>query len=122
MPRPVVLAAVVVTAVGTAWAMWETGLEGPQASWGQAHEAVSQVWSPQADAVHPAAFTTAGAARPPPISFATSRPHGDRGACTACHAVVGRGGTPLATITSSATSPHGPRGVCTNCHRLLVGP
>lgn len=121
MPRPVVAAAVILAAVGTAWAMWETGLDGPRASWEHAEGTVAQVWGP--GAVHPAALATGGPpGTPPTIAFATSRPHQDRGTCAGCHTVTGPRGAPVPAISSAATSTHEPRGVCTNCHRITVAP
>ncbi|MBI4704539.1 MAG: PDZ domain-containing protein [Deltaproteobacteria bacterium] len=47
--------------------------------------------------------------------------HGDRGACSGCHSVVGADGAPLPPIGASSPLPHSYRGVCGNCHRLVVG-
>jgi len=132
----VVLGAIVLTAVVTAWAMSETGLAGPLMSWERAEEAVAQVWNgtpvpqaqPNAIAPPPAAIQSPSAARTvaalpgvPPIVFGATPIHGDRGACTTCHAVTTALGAPVPSIGSNATMPHAYRGICANCHQVITG-
>jgi hypothetical protein len=58
---------------------------------------------------------------PPVILAGASQVHGDRGACTTCHVVVGDTGQPVVAISAQASLPHRFRGMCTNCHTVVVG-
>lgn len=136
LPRWVLVTAVLGSGLLTAWAMWQTGMSGPQGSWGRVDDAVGQVWAQGAPAPVPfasaAAPASAGAsmvarvAGAPRILSGTPRPHGDRGPCTNCHTVTRMSGRPVPPIQSSASLPHEYRGICVNCHPIAgngpVGP
>lgn len=58
--------------------------------------------------------------RGPRIVWWATRPHADRGPCTACHTRTDGQGLPLPSITSASHMPHLERGVCSNCHPITV--
>lgn len=127
LPRPLLAAIVMLTAAGTAWAMWDTEMRGPQTAWEQTDRTVDGIWGPATahatgsmgpGGVRPVAGAARGA---PTIRAGASAPHADRGACTGCHSVLSAGGAPVPGISSFAAMPHGYRGVCTNCHRISAG-
>lgn len=133
LPRWMLVAAVLVSGVLTAWAMWESGMTGPQDSWGRVDDAVAQVWAGDGAAPGVAPYAVAGptptvsavarVAGAPPILSGTRRPHGDRGPCTGCHRVMQSSGRPVPLIQSSASLPHAYRGICVNCHSIAgIGP
>ena len=124
VPGWLVLAVVLMTAGATAWAMSLTatgqGWTAPSSQPFPPRDAVRAV-VPLADPAPDPGVLVAGVASPPTIIAGAVPPHGDRGTCTVCHAVVTTPGVPVPVISALATMAHQYRGVCTNCHHLTTG-
>ena len=123
MPRPVVAVAVIAAGLGTAWAMWATGLEGPRMSWQEGAEAVNQVWGQPVAGVVPAAVGGAATGYPMP-TYGAAYANGPGGGFPGPAAVptVSPVAAPAASfaIPYAASQPHPDRGVCTSCHAVTT--